>query len=159
MFDLTQHSILFSTCSLISLFSAFKSFHKVTSNSDSVNLNWIDWIQQNFISSDSLFLFKQENECEKFQLFSLHLQFEDCFVHNRRVTQIQNHSFYCSYLTVFNRSVLITTGDSYVIRTENSEIPSKWADNEEIQIFREYLRIPTVHPDVNYGIIFITENY
>ncbi|XP_017017485.1 aminoacylase-1 [Drosophila kikkawai] len=26
----------------------------------------------------------------------------------------------------------------------------KWEDNEEIKIFREYLRIPTVHPDVDY---------
>ncbi|XP_058444394.1 aminoacylase-1A-like [Malaya genurostris] len=26
----------------------------------------------------------------------------------------------------------------------------EWENNEEIQIFREYLRIPTVHPDVNY---------
>lgn len=30
---------------------------------------------------------------------------------------------------------------------------SKWESNEEIQIFREYLRIPSVHPDVNYGIL------
>lgn len=27
---------------------------------------------------------------------------------------------------------------------------STWEQNEEIQIFREYLRIPSVHPDVNY---------
>lgn len=26
-----------------------------------------------------------------------------------------------------------------------------WAANEEIQIFREYLRINTAHPNVNYG--------
>lgn len=26
-----------------------------------------------------------------------------------------------------------------------------WENNEEIQIFREYLRIPTVHPDVDYS--------
>ena len=26
-----------------------------------------------------------------------------------------------------------------------------WDSNEEIQIFRDYLRIPTVHPNVNYG--------
>ncbi|XP_055522517.1 aminoacylase-1B-like [Wyeomyia smithii] len=26
----------------------------------------------------------------------------------------------------------------------------EWENNEEIQIFREYLRIPSVHPDVNY---------
>lgn len=28
---------------------------------------------------------------------------------------------------------------------------SDWENNEEIQIFREYLRIPTVHPDINYS--------
>lgn len=28
---------------------------------------------------------------------------------------------------------------------------TKWDDNEEIQIFREYLRIPSVQPDVDYG--------
>lgn len=27
----------------------------------------------------------------------------------------------------------------------------KWENNEEIKIFREYLRIPTVHPDVDYS--------
>lgn len=27
----------------------------------------------------------------------------------------------------------------------------EWESNEEIQLFREYLRIPTVHPNVNYG--------
>lgn len=28
---------------------------------------------------------------------------------------------------------------------------AKWECNQEIQRFREYLRIPTVHPNVNYG--------
>lgn len=28
---------------------------------------------------------------------------------------------------------------------------SKWENNEEIEIFREYLRIPSVQPNVNYG--------
>lgn len=28
---------------------------------------------------------------------------------------------------------------------------AKWESNEEIQIFREYLRIPTVHPNVDYS--------
>lgn len=28
---------------------------------------------------------------------------------------------------------------------------SDWENNEEIKIFREYLRIPSVHPDVDYG--------
>lgn len=27
-----------------------------------------------------------------------------------------------------------------------------WENNEEIRLFREYLKIPSVHPDVNYGI-------
>lgn len=35
---------------------------------------------------------------------------------------------------------------------------SKWESNEEIQIFREYLRIPSVHPDVNYGISMKQQN-
>lgn len=26
-----------------------------------------------------------------------------------------------------------------------------WEKNEEIQIFREYLRIPSVHPNIDYG--------
>jgi len=28
---------------------------------------------------------------------------------------------------------------------------AKWENNEEIKIFREYLRIPTVHPNVDYS--------
>lgn len=28
---------------------------------------------------------------------------------------------------------------------------SKWEDNEEIKLFREYLRIPSVHPDIDYS--------
>ncbi len=31
---------------------------------------------------------------------------------------------------------------------------SPWFGNEEIRILREYLRIPTVHPNINYGINF-----
>jgi hypothetical protein len=30
-----------------------------------------------------------------------------------------------------------------------------WENNEEIEIFREYLRIPTVHPDIDYGKEFV----
>lgn len=26
-----------------------------------------------------------------------------------------------------------------------------WESNEEIRLFREYLKIPSVHPDVDYG--------
>lgn len=29
--------------------------------------------------------------------------------------------------------------------------PTLWEDNEEIKIFREYLQIPSVHPNVDYG--------
>lgn len=28
---------------------------------------------------------------------------------------------------------------------------SKWEDNSEIKLFREYLRIPSVHPDIDYS--------
>lgn len=28
---------------------------------------------------------------------------------------------------------------------------SKWEGDEEIEIFRQYLRIPSVQPNVNYG--------
>lgn len=28
---------------------------------------------------------------------------------------------------------------------------SAWEKNEEIQIFRQYLQIPTVHPKIDYG--------
>lgn len=30
-----------------------------------------------------------------------------------------------------------------------------WTNNEEIQIFQEYLRIPSVHPDIDYGEILL----
>lgn len=33
----------------------------------------------------------------------------------------------------------------------NATKKPNWEDNEEIQLFREYLRIPTVQPHVNYG--------
>ncbi len=32
---------------------------------------------------------------------------------------------------------------------------AKWDSNEDIQRFREYLRIPTVQPNVNYGIFVL----
>lgn len=40
-------------------------------------------------------------------------------------------------------------------------MPTKWDDNEEIQIFREYLQIPSVQPNIDYGGIFdrFTYNY
>lgn len=30
-----------------------------------------------------------------------------------------------------------------------------WENNEEIQLFREYLRIPSVHPKINYRRLFL----
>jgi len=31
----------------------------------------------------------------------------------------------------------------------------QWDNDEELKYFREYLRIPTVHPDPNYGGLYI----
>lgn len=38
------------------------------------------------------------------------------------------------------------------------ELPenSTWYGNEEIRIFRQYLTIATVHPDINYGEMLLT---
>lgn len=39
---------------------------------------------------------------------------------------------------------------------------SSWENNEEIEIFREYLRIPSVHPNIDYGkwwISYMTEEH
>lgn len=30
-----------------------------------------------------------------------------------------------------------------------------WENNEEIKIFQEYLRIPSVNPNIDYGKIFL----
>lgn len=49
------------------------------------------------------------------------------------------------------QSTLIAVGDAHVIRTGNNRTLSQWENNEEIEIFREYLRIPTVQPDVDYS--------
>lgn len=35
---------------------------------------------------------------------------------------------------------------------------SPWYGNEEIRILREYLRIQTVHPNINYGRKFLVLN-
>lgn len=43
-----------------------------------------------------------------------------------------------------------------VFYLEQYLIMSKWENNEEIQIFREYLRIPSVHPNISYGNLFFT---
>lgn len=38
-----------------------------------------------------------------------------------------------------------------VVRVASAVKMSKWEDNEEIKLFREYLRIPSVHPNIDYG--------
>lgn len=47
---------------------------------------------------------------------------------------------------------------NYLLRNHQNSIfivnvpaTSKWENNEEIELFRQYLRIPTVQPHVNYG--------
>lgn len=42
-----------------------------------------------------------------------------------------------------------------------SDVNEHWAENIEIQIFQEYLRIPTVHPNVDYSKlnVFIQVKY
>jgi aminoacylase len=34
---------------------------------------------------------------------------------------------------------------------EKNKLYQSWENDEEIQIFREYLRIPSVHPDIDYS--------
>lgn len=64
------------------------------------------------------------------------------------------------YLGRDNKSSSESSGDNKIQNKpayENTTPlkPSKWDDNEEIAIFREYLRIPSVHPNVNYGCLQI----
>lgn len=40
---------------------------------------------------------------------------------------------------------------SKTVTVSQTEVMSKWENNEEIQILRNYLRIPSVHPNINYG--------
>lgn len=51
-------------------------------------------------------------------------------------------------------SVSTISVNASVIRTS-----TKWSDNEEIKIFREYLRIPTVHPNVDYSKLNCVINF
>lgn len=49
-------------------------------------------------------------------------------------------------------SDFLYVGDANVIRVKDQASESDWSNNEEIQIFREYLRIPTIStPDVDYS--------
>lgn len=34
----------------------------------------------------------------------------------------------------------------------------EWENNDDIKIFREYLKIPSVHPNVNYGKTMLLKN-
>lgn len=47
--------------------------------------------------------------------------------------------------------------EEYPQIVEQEQIHNEWEDNEEIQIFREYLRIPSVHPDIDYGKLRINK--
>jgi hypothetical protein len=41
---------------------------------------------------------------------------------------------------------------NFIIRDEEKlKKYQQWEENEEIQLFREYLRIPSVHPEIDYG--------
>lgn len=55
-----------------------------------------------------------------------------------------------NFFEFFHLSTLVVTGNSFVIQSKNQQTPPKWANNEEIEIFREYLRIPTVQPNPDY---------
>lgn len=49
-------------------------------------------------------------------------------------------------------SALLFVGNANVIRAKDELSGSDWTNNEEIEIFREYLRIPTIStPDVDYS--------
>jgi hypothetical protein len=41
--------------------------------------------------------------------------------------------------------VFVSSGEVLIVAM------SAWENNEEIEIFREYLRIPSVHPNIDYG--------
>lgn len=53
--------------------------------------------------------------------------------------------------------VIVNTSTSATIITTTLSNIIQWENNEEIKIFREYLRIKTVHPNVDYSncIFFI----
>lgn len=44
----------------------------------------------------------------------------------------------------------------HLLRKNNNlfKMSENWEKNEEIQMLREYLRIPSVHPNIDYGSIF-----
>jgi hypothetical protein len=46
----------------------------------------------------------------------------------------------------------VTTMDCLILQNEERlKQVQTWELNEEIQVFREYLRIPSVHPNINYS--------
>lgn len=56
--------------------------------------------------------------------------------------------------TYFPLCFLFVVGHIHETFARENQTPQKWAKNEEIQIFREYLRIPTVStPKADYSKI------
>lgn len=47
-------------------------------------------------------------------------------------------------------SAHIASQPAWAMYIKSHQNISKWTENEEIQIFREYLRIPTVQPTPDY---------
>lgn len=50
-----------------------------------------------------------------------------------------------------NQSKVIVDTLAPIIATTTLPNILRWENNEEIKIFREYLRIPSVHPNVDYS--------
>lgn len=46
------------------------------------------------------------------------------------------------------------TNETTLNETTTMSPMEKWVNNEEIKIFREYLQIPSMHPNIDYGDIF-----
>lgn len=61
------------------------------------------------------------------------------------------HSFSCFFLMLLNVS------NNFICKVTKNKIyritmtTTQWENNEEIKIFQEYLRIPSVHPNIDFG--------
>lgn len=69
--------------------------------------------------------------------------------------KITNKNCVCSVFLISITIFLVSGPDEDA--HEVFPTPSKWANNEEIRLFREYLRIPTVHPNIDYSKLFDTK--
>lgn len=58
----------------------------------------------------------------------------------------------CTCLSIY--STIIVFENSCALHLEERQNSIKWIENEEIQIFREYLQIPTVQPNADYRKMF-----